>query len=220
MWVLLADYDIDGKKLCPTALAFRDWWIRTIALMPKEWCLRLGRILQRDLFANFSESWHLFHGIVFPSISVYILERRKSGFTEPSIILTELLEDVFLPDTIYYSEPCQHLRDVAIDATCWNNDVWSFPKEFLGGESANLVFLLNREEGCSYNKAGEIVNQMVMDKCKDLELAAEELREYCKTHQITTTQKVAVENYISSCKNWLRGSHTFSAQSSRFEIMV
>ncbi len=59
-----------------------------------------------------------------------------------------------------------------------------------------------------------------MDKCKDLELAAEELREYCKTHQVTTTQKVAIENYISSCKNWFRGAHTFSAQSSRFEIMV
>jgi hypothetical protein len=86
LWELLADYDIDGKKLCPTALAFRDWWIRTITLMPEEWCLRLGRILQRDLFANFSESWHLFHGIVFPSTSVYILERRKSGFTEPSIV--------------------------------------------------------------------------------------------------------------------------------------
>jgi len=45
----------------------------------------------------------------------------------------------------------------------------------LGGESANLVFLLSREKMCSYNKAGEIVNQMVMDKCKDLELVAEKL---------------------------------------------
>jgi hypothetical protein len=53
--------------------------------MPEEWCLRFGGILQRDLFANFSESWHLFHGIVFPS-SDYILERRKNGFTEPSIV--------------------------------------------------------------------------------------------------------------------------------------
>lgn len=56
----------------------------------------------------------------------------------------------------------------------------------MGGESTNLVFLLNIEEGCSYNKAGEIVNQMVMDKCKDLELVAKELQEYCKIHQVTT----------------------------------
>jgi hypothetical protein len=90
----------------------------------------------------------------------------------------------------------------------------------LGGESANLVFLLSREKRCSYNKAGEIVNQMVMDKCKDLELAVEKLQEYCKNHEVTTTQKVAIENYILSCKNWLRGSHTFFAQSSHFKIMV
>ncbi len=71
----------------------------------------------------------------------------------------------------------------------------------------------------SYNKAREIVNQMSMDECKDLELVAKKLREYCKNHQVTTMQKVAIENYISSCKNWLHGSHTFSAQDSHFEIM-
>jgi hypothetical protein len=54
--------------------------------------------------------------------------KLKIIWFNPWQILIELLEDVFLPDTIYYSEPCQHLHDVVIDATCWNNDVWSFPK--------------------------------------------------------------------------------------------
>jgi hypothetical protein len=90
----------------------------------------------------------------------------------------------------------------------------------LGGELANFMFLLSRKKRCSYNKVGEIVNQMSMDECKHLKLVAKKLREYCKNHQVTTTQKVPIENYISSYKNWLCGSHTFSAQSSHFKIMV
>jgi hypothetical protein len=90
----------------------------------------------------------------------------------------------------------------------------------LGGELANFVFLLCRKKGCSYNKAREIVNQMSMDECKDFKLVAKELREYCKNHQVTTTQKVSIENYISFYKNWFCGSHTFSTQSFHFKIMV
>ncbi len=42
--------------------------------------------------------------------------------------LQELLQDVFIPDSIYESPPMQRLLDAAIDAICWNNDIWSFKK--------------------------------------------------------------------------------------------
>jgi hypothetical protein len=48
----------------------------------------------------------------------------------------------------------------------------------VAGEVANLVFLISKEEGCSYNKAAKIVTQMMVDKCKEMQLAAIELKEY------------------------------------------
>jgi hypothetical protein len=39
------------------------------------------------------------------------------------------------------------------------------------GEVANLVFLTSKEDGCSYNEAAEIVTQMVINKCKEMQLA-------------------------------------------------
>ncbi len=49
------------------------------------------------------------------------------------------------------------------------------------GKVANLVFLISKEEGCSCNKAVEIVTQMLVDKCKEMQLATLELKEYAKS---------------------------------------
>jgi len=50
------------------------------------------------------------------------------------------------------------------------------------GEMANLVFLIGKEKGCSYNEAAQIVAQMLMDKFKEMQVASMELKEYCKNH--------------------------------------
>jgi hypothetical protein len=43
-------------------------------------------------------------------------------------VLQELVQDIFLPDSIYHSLPMQHLLNATADVVCWNNDIWSFPK--------------------------------------------------------------------------------------------
>ncbi|CAK9863627.1 unnamed protein product [Sphagnum jensenii] len=213
--LLGSEYD---EHISPIASAFQDLWIRAISLMPKEWSLRFGKLMQRDVFANFLESHNLHHDTC-PSVSAYILERRKSGFVHPSLVIQELLQDVFLPDSIYHSLPMQRLLYATIDVVCWENDIWSFPKEVVAGEMANLVFLISKEEGCSYNKAAKIVTEMMVDKCKEMQHATIELKEYCKIHELTTTQKAAIECYISCCNHWVSGSHTFHSQSSRFQVV-
>jgi hypothetical protein len=84
----------------------------------------------------------------------------------------------------------------------------------VAGEMANLVFLINKEKGCSYNKVAEIVTKMVVDKCKEMQLATTELKEYCKILELTTMQKAAIEHYISCCNCWISATHMFHSQSS------
>jgi hypothetical protein len=94
-----------------------------------------------------------------------------------------------------------------------------FTQELVAREMANLVFLISKEERCSYNKAAKIVIEMMVDKCKEMQLAAIELKEYCKIHELPTTQKIAIEHYISCCNNWVSPSHMFHSQSSRFQVV-
>ncbi|KAH9546822.1 hypothetical protein CY35_11G001100 [Sphagnum magellanicum] len=132
-------------------------------------------------------------------------------------VLLEFIEDISLPDTIYYSVPMQRLCEATADAVCWINDVWSFPKELVAGEVANLVFLIGKEKGCSYNKAAQIVAQMLMDKFKEVQIASMELKEYCKNHQATTLQMVAIDHYISCCNNFVSAAHLCYSQSARYQ---
>jgi hypothetical protein len=87
----------------------------------------------------------------------------------------------------------------------------------VAGEVANLVFLIGKEKGCSYNKAAQIVAQMLMDKFKEIQIASVELKEYCKNHQATTSQMVAIDHYISCCNNFVSASHLCHSQSVRYQ---
>ncbi len=87
----------------------------------------------------------------------------------------------------------------------------------MAGEVANLVFLIGKENGCSYNEAAQIVAQMFMDKFKEMQFASMELKEYCKNHQATTLQMVAIDHYISCCNNFVSAAHLCYSQSARYQ---
>jgi hypothetical protein len=82
---LFAEYD---EHISPIALALGDLWIRAISVMPKEWNMRFGKILQRSVFAQFLEVQDLHHNIC-PSVSTYILARKKTGFALPCLVCTQ-----------------------------------------------------------------------------------------------------------------------------------
>jgi hypothetical protein len=92
-------------------------------------------------------------------------------------------------------------------------------QELVEGEVANLVFLISKENGCSYNKAARIVVQMIMDKFKEMQLEFVELKEYCRNHQATTSQMVAIDRYISCCNNFVCSAHACYSQSPRYQIV-
>jgi hypothetical protein len=46
----------------------------------------------------------------------------------------------------------------------------------VNGEMYNLVIILGKEEGTSYNKTAELVNQMLIDKLDEVQSAIIELR--------------------------------------------
>jgi hypothetical protein len=87
----------------------------------------------------------------------------------------------------------------------------------VAGEVANLVFLIGKEKGCSYNEAAQIVAQMLMDKFKEIQFASVELKEYYRNHQATTLQMVAIDHYISCCNNFVSAAHVCYSQSACYQ---
>ncbi len=124
MWPLATckSYMIN-EHISPIASAFQDLCIRAISLMPKEWSLRFGKIMQQNVFANFLES-HNLHNHACPSTSTYILERRKSGLILPALVC--ILYPRFFRTFLWISNHDYWLKDFALNKvwiTIWST--WS-----------------------------------------------------------------------------------------------
>jgi len=210
--------DFDEHKVSPVCAAFSNLWSRATSEMPKEWNLRYARIIQQSMLSQFLEARNLFLK-KSPSISTYMSQRNEFGYMNAALGIIDYVDDVFLPNTLYYNPTMQRLLQATGDVACWHNDIYSFQKELMDGEVYNLVIIIGKEEGSSYNKAAEFVNQMVLDKLEEIHYAIADLRiQTQNTNEITTSQMVAIEQYITGCTNFISSTHEFHSQSSRFHV--
>ena len=95
------------------------------------------------------------------------------------------------------------------------------PQELLAGE-VNLVHLISKREACSYSRAGEIVNDMVVERCQDLSLAAAELRHHAALDEENSLYPdyENAEKYIHFCTNFISACHDFLQRSARYLFKV
>jgi hypothetical protein len=86
-------------------------------------------------------------------------------------------------------------------------------------EKYNLVIIIGKEMGNSYNKAAEHVNQMVLNKLEEVHCAITDLRVLSQSNNdVTASQKIAIEQYILGCTSFISSTHEFHTQSPRFHV--
>jgi hypothetical protein len=57
--------------------------------------------------------------------------------------IIDYVDDVFLPNTVYYNSTMQRLLQATGDVACWHNDIYSFQKVFWKKiQLCNLIFFL------------------------------------------------------------------------------
>jgi hypothetical protein len=90
----------------------------------------------------------------------------------------------------------------------------------VNGETHNLVIMFSKEIKISYNKAAELVNQMMLDKIEEIHSAITDLRVLTQSNkEITVAQRAAIEQYIKCCTSFISSTHEFHTQSSRFQVV-
>ncbi len=91
--------------------------------------------------------------------------------------------------------------------------------EFMSGELYNLVIILAKEEGTSFNETAELVNQMLIDKLDEIQSAIIELRALSQNNNdITPSQIAAIEQYIIGCTSLISATHEYHSKSARFQL--
>lgn len=211
--------DFDKHKTSAVCSAFSNLLSTATSQMPEEWSLRFTRTLQEAMLAQFLEARYLLEK-KDPSLSMYLAHRKTFGYMDASLSIIDYVEGVFLPNTLHCSSPMQQLLQATADAVCWHNDIYSFHKELVNGETHNLVIIFSKEKKISYSKAAELVNQMMLDKIEEVHSAITHLRVLTQSNKdITVAQRAAIERYILCCTSFISSTHEFHIQSSRFQVV-
>ncbi len=80
-----------------------------------------------------------------------IRDRLIGGFMVMDLL--ELISDKIMPDEIIYHPDIHRMRLLASRLMIYDNDIFSYQKELLEGESMNLVLVIANERGISIEKA-------------------------------------------------------------------
>ncbi|BFI36716.1 hypothetical protein MARPO_0058s0116 [Marchantia polymorpha] len=157
------------------------------------------------------------------TVADYVTLRRFSGCAEPYYVYVDRIIEhkrrkspiSHIPDSMFHGEHMQNLLKAAMDAICWDNDIYSYPKEmFRDGDKHNLVYTVLQQYNChSCTQAGELVVELVLDRLADMELAYEQLRSAASPEF-----HPAIDRYMKNCRDWIAGSHEFAITSSRYNV--
>lgn len=160
------------------------------------------------LYAQVWEAANRDAGVV-PSLEDYIMMRRLTGamYTVYAVIDVAARSPLTAEE---WSDPlvCQ-VRDAAVDAVCWDNDIFSYAKEAAQANSANNLVSVLTTRGAPLPQAVETIVEMRNQAVATIRdgggiLAAE--------------RSPAVAAYVAGLEHWISGSIAYSEVSSRYRI--
>ncbi|CAM6098931.1 unnamed protein product [Calypogeia fissa] len=206
------DTAYDGK-MEPIGALLRDLWASSLRTMPAEFNLRLAHTIQDYFLGDLSEAINR-EDKTIPSIAEYTILRRKSGAVEPTIVIFDLYQEVYMPNELFFSSPMKEMMDAVNDIIVWHNDIMSFKKEMTKGDHVhNLVTLISYErKDCTYQECAHIALDMIYDRIAHLEKAGVDLLSIAPPAYQTVVQR-----YIKTCQYWVSGTHAWHSLSVRYQ---
>nr|UJU85540.1 terpene synthase [Radula lindenbergiana] len=207
-------YDTSAADCSPFSKALGELWATVAASSPPEFLLRFGISIQRYVLSNLTEVISRNCKTILP-LAEYIEVRRRSVAMEVFMVIVEFLNNIYLPDEVFFTPGMQRIITAANDIVAWLNDICSFKKEILQGDLCNLVGVISNELNCTFEEAAERAFLMSMTRIADLDKDISDLR------RITPPEhRTGVEMYIQASTNWAWRSYEWYCNSKRYNFDV
>ena len=157
---ILSETEDDGHKEKNNVLAaFRDIWLRLVAISTPAWQQRFRESLVAALNANLWRMETLDNDQPV-ALADYLHYRPMIGGANFFTYLAEVMEGVVLPEHCFEHPHITRMMDLCAGSICWANDLFSFRKELAEGDTMNLVMLLQQERGGTLSHAIKSAKQI------------------------------------------------------------
>jgi hypothetical protein len=191
----------------PLTLALADLTGRLAAVASEPQMFRFLSAVRGYFLAQFWEAGH--RADDGPAgLAEYEIMRRHSGAVPTCVALIDVAAGVELPAGEFCRRDVRALTDIAVDVTCWANDIISYPKEAARSLKVHsLPAVLARELGITADQAIKVAASM-HDAQVASYLAAEPALRRGASPQLA--------GYLDGLRNWMGGNLRWSLETARY----
>ncbi|MFE5683085.1 7-epi-alpha-eudesmol synthase [Streptomyces sp. NPDC056512] len=205
------------RVVCPITVAWTEVWSTLSDGMSLTWRTRFAASWGRFLAAHTEEVDLAAHGLAGTlSLEEYAEFRRRTVGIHHSIDAGERSRGFEVPPQVQAHPLMVRMRDLAADTIGFMNDIHSFEREKRRGDGHNLIAVLHRERGCSWEEAAAEAYRMTTECLEEyLELEAR-VPHMCDELGLTATQSLHVQMGVEAIQHWINGNYEWALVSGRY----
>jgi 5-epi-alpha-selinene synthase len=143
--------------------------------------------------------------VAVPTIPEYIAMRRHTGGVMTCLAIADVIDGI-RPSLADQQDPrVRRLIEIANDAICWSNDIFSAEKEMFQGDVHNLVLVVKHARDCDLETAIEYVAHMHDAIIREFELVEAGL-----------DPDPPLRRFVTALATWVRANLDWSIESGRY----
>ncbi|MER5297075.1 7-epi-alpha-eudesmol synthase [Streptomyces pharetrae] len=205
------------RVVCPITVAWAQVWEQLSDGMSLTWQSRFAASWGRFLVAHCEEVDLAAQGRAGTlGLPAYAGFRRRTVGIHHSIDAGERSRRFEVPPQVMAHPLMERMRDLAADTIGFMNDIHSFERERRRGDGHNLIAVLHRERGCSWETAAAEAYRLTSECLAEyLELEARVPR-MCDELGLDTEERARVRMGVEAVQHWINGNYEWALTTGRY----
>ncbi|MDH6228703.1 MULTISPECIES: 7-epi-alpha-eudesmol synthase [Streptomyces] len=205
------------RVVCPITEAWAEVWGHLSHGMSLTWRTRFAASWGRFLTAHCEEVDLAAAGLEGTlTVKEYAEFRRRTVGIHHSIDAGERSRRFEVPAQVQAHPVMERMRDLAADVIGFMNDIHSFERERRRGDGHNLIAVLRRELGCSWEEAAAEAYRMTAGCLVEyLELEAR-VPEMCDELGLSDDERLRTRMGVEAVQHWINGNYEWALVTGRY----
>jgi germacradienol/geosmin synthase len=205
------------RVVCPITVAWAEVWEGLSDGMSLTWQSRFAASWGRFLVAHCEEVDLAAQGLAGSlGLAEYAAFRRRTVGIHHSIDAGERSRRFEVPPQVMAHPLMERMRDLAADTIGFMNDIHSFERERRRGDGHNLIAVLHRERGCSWESAATEAYRMTnacLAEYLDLEARVPHM---CDELGLDADEHARVRMGVEAIQHWINGNYEWALTTGRY----
>lgn len=146
----------------------------------------------------------------------YALFRRRTVGIHHSIDAGERSRGFEVPAQAMAHPVMERMRDLASDTIGFMNDIHSFERERRRGDGHNLIAVLHRERGCSWEEAGREAYRITTECLDEYVGLQARVPEMCDELRLDEGERARVRMGVEAIQHWINGNYEWALVTGRY----